>query len=73
MKCLACDAVLTDREQLQKYRNHEEIKNPEHKYIGLCTSCFSAGQFDDEQLDAYIPEDYKDDPNIFLLNNFRKE
>ena len=71
MKCLSCDVILTDKEQIRKYGNHEEIKNPEDKYIGLCTSCFSAGQFDDDILDAYIEDGFEGDPNVFVSDNFR--
>lgn len=41
MKCLSCDAVMNDKEANRKYLNHEEIKNPEEKYIGLCDRCLS--------------------------------
>ena len=53
MKCLACDVVLTDKEQERKYSNHEEIKNPEMKYIGLCNRCFTNAMFDDEVLEYH--------------------
>lgn len=39
MRCLACNKELSDKEANKKYANHEEIKNPEDKYIGLCSHC----------------------------------
>jgi len=62
MRCLACDVILTEPEQERKYKNHEEIKNPEHKYIGLCNKCYKGAMFDDElesheDLDLIITDD----------------
>lgn len=73
MKCLSCDVILNDKEQVRKYKNHEEILNPEDKYIGLCNRCLSGAHFDDDGLEAYIPDDYEDEPNVFVLDDFRKE
>jgi hypothetical protein len=73
MHCLSCDVILTDKEQQKKYKNHEEIKNPEEKYINLCNRCLSDAHFDDDELEAYIPDDYEDQPNIFVLDKFRKD
>lgn len=39
MRCLACNKELTDKESSRKYSNHMEIKNPEERYIGLCSKC----------------------------------
>lgn len=39
MHCLACNAILTDREASRKYENFASIKNPEDQYINLCTHC----------------------------------
>lgn len=39
MRCLSCNCNLSDREANRKYSNHEEIKNPESRYIGLCDDC----------------------------------
>lgn len=47
MRCLACNAELTDNEANKKYSNHEEIKNPEDKYIGLCSHCLRDDDGDD--------------------------
>jgi formate-dependent nitrite reductase cytochrome c552 subunit len=41
MRCLACNVELTDNEAKRKFANHEEIKNPEDKYICLCNNCLS--------------------------------
>lgn len=53
MKCLSCDVILNDVEQERKYSNHEEIKNPEQKYIGLCNVCFKGAMFNDDQLEYH--------------------
>ena len=53
MKCLSCDVILSEPEQKRKYKNHEEIKNPELKYIGLCNRCYKSAMFDDEELEAH--------------------
>jgi hypothetical protein len=39
MRCLACNALLTDREASRKYTNHATIANPEERYIDLCDHC----------------------------------
>ena len=48
MKCLACQNILTDVEQKRKYSNHEDIKDPEARYIGLCNKCFRTAFHEDE-------------------------
>lgn len=48
MKCLACDEILTDREDARKYAASEER-------IGLCDPCFSEV---DDQID-YIGDSPK--------------
>jgi hypothetical protein len=55
MRCLACNVELTDKEANKKYLNHEEIKNPEDKYIGLCSHCLcdSDGELDLELINSY--------------------
>lgn len=53
MRCLSCDKNLSDKEASRKYLNHEEISNPEDKYIGLCNGCLS-----DSELHTY-QEDFK--------------
>lgn len=39
MRCLACNDNLTDKEAGRKYTHWREIKNPEERYVGLCTGC----------------------------------
>lgn len=39
MRCLACNALLTDREASRKYTSHATIVNPEARYIDLCDHC----------------------------------
>ena len=46
MRCLACNKELSDKEANKKYSNHEEIKNPEDKYIGLCAHCLRSDDSD---------------------------
>lgn len=41
MRCLSCNKNMNDREANRKYLNHQEIKNPEDKYIHLCDGCLS--------------------------------
>lgn len=54
MRCLACNVELTDNEANRKYVNHHEIKNPEDKYIGLCSNCMSDDEdFADELINPY--------------------
>jgi ferredoxin len=48
MHCLSCNVILTDSEASLKYNNHEEISNPEDKYIGLCSRCLK-----DSDLNTY--------------------
>lgn len=44
MRCLACNKELSDNEANKKYTNHAEIKNPEDKYIGLCSCCLNTDE-----------------------------
>jgi hypothetical protein len=60
MRCLSCNVILDDKEQVRKYKNHEEIPNPEDKYLGLCNRCLGEAQFDDNELEAYIPDDFRE-------------
>jgi len=39
MKCLACDAFLTDLESSRKYTNWREMPEGEDRYIMLCNKC----------------------------------
>lgn len=39
MKCLACDAFLTDREASRKYENWRSMPEGEDRYIMLCDRC----------------------------------
>ncbi len=39
MRCLSCNANLSDREANRKYENADTIANPESRYIGLCDDC----------------------------------
>jgi hypothetical protein len=58
MRCLACNVELTDEEANRKFENHEEIKAPEDKYIGLCNHCMRLGSDSGDDLlvlSAYIP------------------
>ena len=55
MKCCSCDVVLSDDEQKRKYKNHEEIKNPEDRYVGLCNRCFKNAFFENEELEYHEP------------------
>lgn len=50
MRCLACNKELSDKEASKKYKNHLEIKNPEERYIGLCSGCLICAELDDEEL-----------------------
>jgi hypothetical protein len=46
MRCLSCNANMSDREANRKYLNWREIKNPEARYIGLCDICLDASDMD---------------------------
>lgn len=70
--CLACDNVLTTSEAMRKYSNHEEIKKPSNKYICLCNKCYNGAQFE-EQLEAYVREDFAGVDNVFMLDSYREE
>ena len=48
--------MLSDDEQKRKYKNHEEIKNPEDKYINLCNKCFKSAFFEDDELEYHEPD-----------------
>jgi hypothetical protein len=50
MRCLACNCALSDKEANRKFKNHEEIKNPEQKYIDLCDGCLYGAELDDDSL-----------------------
>lgn len=54
MHCLACNVLLTEAESLRKYANHEEIKNPEDKYILLCDKCLCGAELEDEELESVL-------------------
>lgn len=56
MRCLACNKELSDKEANKKYVNHEEIKNPEDKYIGLCAHCLSS---DEDLADTLVNVNYE--------------
>jgi hypothetical protein len=54
MRCLACNCELTDNEANRKFANHTEIKNPEAKYVGLCSNCLSDDEdFADDLINPY--------------------
>jgi len=61
MHCLACDRLLTDKEASRKFINHEDIKNPEEKYIGLCSRC----SIDDDELNHELLEEEVDNVLYF--------
>jgi hypothetical protein len=50
MRCLSCNVLLDEKEQKRKYKNHEEIKNPEDKYIGLCNRCIADSELEIDDL-----------------------
>jgi len=52
MRCLCCNRAMTVAEANRKYANHEDIQNPEDKYIGLCNVCFSGSELDETELEA---------------------
>lgn len=54
MRCLSCNCELSDREANRKFLEHEEIKNPEDQYVGLCDRCLS-----DSDLSYYNEEPYE--------------
>ena len=39
MRCLSCDAAMSDRETNRKYVDWKNIPNTEDRYIGLCDNC----------------------------------
>jgi hypothetical protein len=61
MRCLACNVILNKEEQQRKYTNHEDIKNPEDRYLGLCDCCLGIGTDDDLSDDFDIIEDEDDE------------
>lgn len=56
MRCLSCNIALTDKEASRKFKNHEEIKNPEDKYIGLCSHCLGTTDIDELELSQELLE-----------------
>lgn len=59
MRCLACNVLLTKEEQQRKFKDSSSIKNPEHRYVGLCNSCLGVGTSDDlsDDFDFVVDED----------------
>lgn len=54
MRCLACNVELSDHEAKRKFANHEQISNPEDKYLCLCNNCLSDDDdFADELVNAH--------------------
>lgn len=53
--CKACNRILNDEEASIKWHNHEEIKNPEDRYINLCTKCLRSSD-----LTEYADSDYEE-------------
>lgn len=62
MKCLSCDVILSESEQNRKYKNYEEIKNPEDRFINLCDSCLYYSDLDVDNLTHHriVPTDIGD-------------
>jgi hypothetical protein len=56
MRCLACNSALNDKDASRKFKNHEEIKNPEDKYIGLCTPCLGGAELDELEVSQDVLE-----------------
>jgi hypothetical protein len=56
VRCLACNVELNAFEQRRKYKHHEQIANPEDKYIGLCDRCFYQGDLDELNLEETFPQ-----------------
>jgi hypothetical protein len=48
MRCLSCNTALTDKEAARKFDHCEEIKNPEDRYVGLCSYCLHDSELDEE-------------------------
>ena len=71
MRCLACDCRLSDREANRKYVNHQEIKNPEARYIMLCDDCImdtelsyleTQGDYEEAEEDTLLTfQDYQEE------------
>jgi len=67
MRCLSCNCNLSDREANRKYNNHEEIKNPESRYIGLCDDCIidtDLAYLEDESLSSDVLEADASEPLV---------
>lgn len=56
MRCLSCNCALTDKEASRKFHNHEEIKNPEDKYLNLCDGCLYTAELDEDDLVNHYSE-----------------
>jgi hypothetical protein len=56
MRCLSCNVALSDKEASRKFKNHEEIRNPEDKYIGLCAHCLGSAEIDELELNQELLE-----------------
>ena len=50
MYCFSCQARLSDKESSRKFKNHEQIKNPEEKYLNLCNRCISDSDLEEDVL-----------------------
>jgi hypothetical protein len=54
MRCLACNKALNDKEAGRKFKNHEQIKNPESKFLNLCDGCLYGAELDDDTLTVEV-------------------
>lgn len=67
MYCFSCSKRLSDKEAAIKFEHHEEIKNPEDRYVNLCTSCLR-----ESDLAIYAPEpdpSFEVDEDVVLLGS----
>ena len=60
-RCLSCNRILSSRESTRKYRNYEQIANPEHRYIGLCNSCYRDVEIDSVENTSLPDNDAEDE------------
>lgn len=55
-RCLSCNRKLSSREMTRKYSNWEEIKNPEDRYVSLCSSCFNGSVIKFAEINPLLPD-----------------
>ena len=65
MHCLACNALLTDREASRKFENWKDIPDAEERFIGLCDKCLQDTDLNYTENPNASDEHYEDQEETF--------